>query len=254
MERLYAELAEGRAARLDEIRAHVAARPVIETIISAVEATLGMPAAEVTPDSRFIDLGGDSLSGLTFTDVLTDVFGVEVPSNVVLNPTGDLERIAAFISSALEGDSSALPTHAAVHSDSRVVRADELTLDRFISADILREAPKLSRVTAPFRSVLVTGANGFLGRFLCLEWLERVATHGGTVIAIARGRDAGEARRRITDAYASDIDLLRRFEALADDHLEVVAGDLGAPAALVRKYLADFAELELMPDVSGPTG
>lgn len=229
LEKLYVELAEGRTAQLDDLRRGVGDRPVIETVIRAVAATLGIPTDDVDPASRFVDLGGDSMAAVSFTDVLSSAFGIEVPSNVVLNPTGDLERIAAFVSAAVANDVSTLPSPGSVHADLGVIRADELKLDRFIPADILRDAPTLPVSTEPFSTVLVTGANGYLGRFLCLEWLERVARRGGTVIAMARGRDAAEARARIVEAFASDPGLLSRFTRLAADHLEVVAGDLGTP-------------------------
>lgn len=229
LEGLYAEIAESRVAELDDLRARVGDRPIIETVVHAVVATLGIPAADVDPGARFIDLGGDSMAAVSFADVLNSVFGIEVPANVVLNPTGNLEGIADFVSSTITGGSGALPTPAAVHPDPRTVRAGELTLDRFIPAEILAVAADLPCSTPPFDTVLVTGANGFLGRFLCLEWLERVASRGGTVIAMARGRDAAEAHRRISDSYASDPLLHRRFEELAKAHLEVIAGDLGTP-------------------------
>jgi fatty acid CoA ligase FadD9 len=77
--------------------------------------------------------------------------------------------------------------------------------------------------------VLVTGANGYLGRFLALEWLERMAAVGGRVVCITRGRSATEARQRIAEVFSGDRELKDRFDRLADKHLEVLAGDLGEP-------------------------
>lgn len=45
--------------------------------------------------------------------------------------------------------------------------------------------------------MLLTGANGYLGRFLCLEWLERVAQRGGTLVCVVRGSSAETARARL---------------------------------------------------------
>ena len=39
------------------------------------------------------------------------------------------------------------------------------------------------------RTVLLTGATGFLGRFLALEWLERLAPVGGKLICLVRAKD-----------------------------------------------------------------
>jgi len=76
----------------------------------------------------------------------------------------------------------------------------------------------------------LTGANGWLGRFLTLEWLERLSTTGGTLIALVRGRDAAAARARLESVFDNgDAELLQRFRELAADHLEVIAGDIGDP-------------------------
>jgi fatty acid CoA ligase FadD9 len=78
-------------------------------------------------------------------------------------------------------------------------------------------------------TVLLTGANGYLGRFLCLEWLERLAKTGGKLICIVRGADPVAARQRIEAAIDSgDLELSGHFRALAANHLKVLAGDLGA--------------------------
>src|SRR6185437_3555206 len=63
--------------------------------------------------------------------------------------------------------------------------------------------------------------------FLGLEWLQALADCGGTLVCLTRGADAGHARQRIEAAIGSDTELLDRFRSLAENHLEVVAGDIG---------------------------
>ena len=110
------------------------------------------------------------------------------------------------------------------------VRASELTLDKFIDAKTLAEAPTLPRSTGAPHTVLLTGANGYLGRFLTLEWLERLADRGGKLITIIRGTDTAAATKRLEAVYDSgDPQLLERFRTLAADHLEVIVGDIGEP-------------------------
>ena len=47
-----------------------------------------------------------------------------------------------------------------------------------------------SRIRAQeVRTVLLTGATGFLGRYLALEWLERMHLVGGKVICLVRAKD-----------------------------------------------------------------
>ena len=109
------------------------------------------------------------------------------------------------------------------------VRAGDLTLDKFIDAATLAAARTAPRPDGPARTVLLTGASGYLGRFLCLQWLERLAETGGTLVCLVRGKDAAAARRRLEGAFDSgDPGLLRRFRDLAG-HLEVVSGDIAAP-------------------------
>ena len=78
------------------------------------------------------------------------------------------------------------------------------------------------------RTVLLTGATGFLGRYLALQWLERMELVDGTLICLVRANSNEDARRRLEKTFDSgDPQLLRHFQELAADHLEVIAGDKG---------------------------
>jgi fatty acid CoA ligase FadD9 len=230
LEQLYADIAQGQADELRALRQDGAAAPPLDTIVRAVRATLGIPGALLKPEMSFQGLGGDSLSALSFSMLLEEIFGVDVPVGVVIAPTSSLRRLADHIQAARSGGSNR-PSFATVHGrHPTAVHASELTLDKFIDARTLAGAPTLAPASAHVRTVLLTGANGFLGRFLCLEWLERLARVGGRLVCIARGHDAASARQRIASALDSgDEALRRRFEALAADHLEVLAGDIGEP-------------------------
>lgn len=227
LEQLYADIADDQLRQLRALRTGGADQPVLATVGRAVQATLGVPAADVSPEARFIDLGGDSLSALTFSTLLTDIYGVEIPVGVVIDPTADLLRIADHIERHRNSD-LLRPTYATVHgSGGHEVLAAELRLDKFIDDDILKSAVLLPAPTAEIRTVLLTGSTGFLGRFLGLEWLQRLADSGGTLVCVTRGSDADQARQRIEAVLASDAGLLDRFRRLADRHLDVVAGDIG---------------------------
>ncbi|MBV8347121.1 MAG: thioester reductase domain-containing protein, partial [Mycolicibacterium sp.] len=228
LEQLYADLAAARVDELRQLREGAADRPVIGTVIRAARAVLGSADVDVDPDAHFTDLGGDSLSALTFSNLLGDIFGVEVPVGVIIDPTGNLRGIAEYVEDQLDSGSKR-PTFATVHGRDVVeIRASDLTLDKFIDDATLAQAGTLPRTTGEPHTVLLTGANGWLGRFLALEWLERLSQSGGTLVAIVRGRDTAQARARLERAFDSgDARLLRRFRELAADHLEVVAGDVG---------------------------
>ena len=76
--------------------------------------------------------------------------------------------------------------------------------------------------------MLLTGATGFLGRYLALEWLERMDLVDGKVICLVRAKSDEDARARLDKTFDSgDPKLLAHYRELAADHLEVIAGDKG---------------------------
>jgi len=230
LERLYTELAEGQANELRALRHSGADRPALETISRAAGALLGAAATDLRPDAHFNDLGGDSLSALTFANLLQEIFDIDVPVGVIVSPATDLQVIADYI--AAERTSGAKrPTFAAVHGrDATEVHARDLTLDKFLDATTLAAAPALPPPSAEVRTVLLTGATGFLGRYLALEWLERMDLVGGKLICLVRAKSNEDARRRLDKTFDSgDPELLRHYQELAAQHLDVIAGDKAEP-------------------------
>ena len=230
LEQMYTEI---DAAQVNEMRAlhqTAADRPVVETLSLAIRALLGSAGAGAESDAHFTDLGGDSLSALTFSNLLEEVFGVEVPVSVIISPASSVGTLANYIETQ-RSTGAQRPTFTSVHGQSPTeISAAELTLDKFIDARTLstaRSLPRATGVRVP-HTVLLTGANGWLGRFLTLEWLERLSRRGGKLIAMVRGRDADDARMRMEKAFDSgDPELLSRFRLLAATHLEVLPGDIG---------------------------
>ena len=227
LEQLYADLAEGQANELSELRHGGADAPVLQTVSRAAAAMLGGATADLSPDAHFTDLGGDSLSALTFGNLLHEIFDIDVPVGVIVSPANDLRAIAEYIEGERQG--SKRTGFASVHGrDATEVRATDLTLDKFIDAPTLAAAPALPRPSAEVRTVLLTGATGFLGRYLALEWLERMDLVDGKVIALVRAKTDVEARARVDRTFDSgDLNLLAHYRELAADHLEVIAGDKG---------------------------
>ena len=227
LEQLYADLAEGQANELTELRRNGAQAPALQTVSRAAAAMLGAASADLTPDAHFTDLGGDSLSALSFGNLLREIFDVDVPVGVIVSPANDLQAIADYIEAERQGTKR--PTFAAVHGrDATEVRAADLTLDKFLDPATLEAAPSLPQPTGEVRTVLLTGATGFLGRYLALEWLERMSLVDGKVIALVRARSDEDARHRLDNTFDSgDAELLAHYQKLAADHLEVIAGDKG---------------------------
>ncbi|MBU9764783.1 carboxylic acid reductase [Mycobacterium sp. TNTM28] len=228
LEQLYTDLAEGQANELRALRQAGADAPVVETVGRAAAALLGASASDVAPDAHFTDLGGDSLSALTFGNLLREIFDVDVPVGVIVSPATDLAGIAAYIETQRESG-SLRATYASVHGrDATEVHARDLTLDKFIDADTLAAAANLPKAPAEVRTVLLTGTTGFLGRYLALEWLERMDLVDGTVICLVRAKSDAEARARLDATFdVGDAKLLAHYRELAADHLEVIAGDKG---------------------------
>jgi fatty acid CoA ligase FadD9 len=231
LEQLYADLAAGQANELSELRRSGADAPVLATVIRAAAALLGAATTELTPDAHFTDLGGDSLSALTFGNLLREIFDIDVQVGVIVSPANDLAAIATYIEGERQGTKR--PTFAAVHGrDAVEVHASDLTLDKFLDAETLAAAPNLPAAGTEVRTVLLTGATGFLGRYLALEWLQRMDLVDGKVIALVRAKDDATARARLDKTFdppgfEGDPKLLAHYQQLAADHLEVIAGDKG---------------------------
>ncbi|MFR9749490.1 carboxylic acid reductase [Nocardia sp. 004] len=225
LQQLYAELAAEQVNELRHLHRIAADRPVLETVSRAATSLLGHPGTELRPEVHFTDLGGDSLSALSLSNLLHELFDVEVPVSVLISPANNLRDVADYIA-AERTSGRQRATFTAVHDDSAQIRATDLTLDKFLDASLLAAAPTLPSATTA-RTVLLTGANGYLGRFLCLEWLQRLHETGGTLICLIRGTDATVARQRLAAVFDSgDPMLIQRFQKLAAEHLEVISGDI----------------------------
>ncbi len=143
LEQLYTELAEGQANELRELRRSGADAPVIDTVSRAAGALLGAAASDVAPDAHFTDLGGDSLSALTFSNLLHEIFAVDVPRRRDRQP-GHRPGRSSPATSKRSASGSKRPTYASVHGrDATEVHARDLTLDKFLDADTLAAAPSL---------------------------------------------------------------------------------------------------------------
>ncbi len=230
LEQLYAEISARETQELLDLSRAGSDRPVLEIVQRAARALLAGSTAEVSPSAFFRDLGGDSLSAVSLSNLLHDTFGIRVPVDVIISPAHDLRQLAAYVE-AKRTATAARPAFASVHGENATeVRAEDLTLDRFIDAEVLDGARHLPRPAGEPRRVLLTGASGYLGRFLTLEWLRRLAPAAGKLVVVVRGKDPDAARRRLTDAFGTDDpELTRTFEELAAEHLEVLAGDIAEP-------------------------
>ena len=206
---------------------HVAPSSPTEEIVAGIFArVLGMERVSV--EDSFFELGGDSLSAMrVIAEINTAVDGAL--SVRTLFDSQSIRALSQRITSGADTENAAGPGFAAVHgAGATEVHARDLTLDKFIDATTLSTAPTLPGPSSEVRTVLLTGATGFLGRYLVLEWLEQLEQVEGKLICLVRARSDEDARLRLEKTFnTGDPELLRHFQELADEHLQVVAGDKG---------------------------
>jgi len=233
LEAMYSEMDRQQQDEVAQLRAGYGNLSTLDRVAAAFKANLGLAAIDPDSPQSYADLGGDSLGAVSLSQLLEDIFGVTVPVSLLLDPTGSANRLARYIgNTAARGDSSGpMPSFAAVHGDaSATIRAADLTLDAFLDGETLAAAADVRPPAERTRTVLLTGATGFLGRFLALEWMEALAASNGKVICLVRAPDVETARSRIDEAIGSaDLELAARFRRLGDACLECLPGDLAAP-------------------------
>jgi fatty acid CoA ligase FadD9 len=224
LDELYAEIERTELEELGAL-ARGGERSAAELVHGAIRAALGV--TEIDDQRSFLHLGGDSLNAVRVASLLEDLAGVDVPVGFILDPTSTIGAIVRLVGERLSGAApSDRPSFAALHgAGATSIPASDLRLDRVLPASeiTMREAPKGDG------AVLLTGANGFLGRFLTLALAERTAARGSKVVCVVRGESDAQAGERLAKAYRGpDPALAQRFAAQAS-RIEVLAGDLGKP-------------------------
>lgn len=229
LEAHYARIAQVQVDELANLRENAAILPIEQVVMRGAVSVLGLGAPSHNPRGSFAELGGDSLSAISFSLLLEELYDVPVEVGEILNPAGSFARLAENIATARSSGGEPRASFLSVHGqDGKVLRASDLTIDRFLASEVLASADQLEPVVSGEPdTVVLTGANGFLGRFLCLELLEKLAKTGGQLVCICRGHDDADAARRLRQGFDSgDAELLARFDELAEGRLEVLAGDL----------------------------
>ena len=205
---------------VDQYRAP--ATPTEDILAGIYAQVLGLERVGV--DESFFDVGGDSLLAIRLIEAINT--GLDVHLSVrALSNTPSVRGLSQQLDKQ-SVESQFVLVHG---SETHEVHAKDLTLDKFIDDALLAGAPSLPGPSTQVRTVLLTGATGFLGRYLVLEWLARMDLVDGLLVCLVRGESDEDARARLDEIFDNgDAKLWQLYQDLAVDHLRVIAGDKGA--------------------------
>ena len=228
LEAIYEKQDQAQEEQLQAIKAPDCPLSVLEKLGKLLEVHLKVEGIDVSRPRTFAELGGDSLAAVGFSIYIEDIFGVSIPADAILSPTGAPAKWAQMIENMLSG-AEEKPTFSSVHGkDAEIIRASDLTLDKFLEEALLEKAASIDEPVKETKTVLLTGGNGFLGHIACIDWMEKLAPKGGKLICLIRGADNAAAKSRLDQQFIGlDPVLEQRYQVLAKDHLEVLAGDAG---------------------------
>ncbi len=196
-------------------------------------AVLGVDGARIDLELSFRHIGGDSLAAVQLCSLAEQVCGSAPSMSMLLDGSVSLAALAQAMDQAKVDAPAAC--FANIHgADATVVRAAQLQLERFLPAD--NDPFDATPVPLVAKHILLTGATGFLGRFLLLDLLQAAASEGGHVTCLVRARNDAAAMQRLHEAYGSD-DLLLAHSA----RLTVLAGDFSQPR--LRLAAASYGRL-----------
>ncbi len=202
-----------------------------EKLVVLIESELGVEDIETEKELTFNELGGDSLGAALFSMSIEENFGVSIAADVLLSPTGSLKEWAVLIDNINNESVLSQPTFSSIHGKQVTkIQLKDLSIDRFINQDLIEKSTLVNSSNHIPKTVLLTGANGFLGHMLCLEWLKTLSKNNGTLICLIRAKDNSSAYHRLEKEFiGKDSAFEKQFKNLAEKHLVVLSGDISKP-------------------------
>jgi thioester reductase-like protein len=180
----------------------------IETIIKLWADVLNMPASAIKEEHGFFDIGGHSLVLAVLANRFSKEFGFPVPlAPLAGNPT--LQGHMEAIRDARDGHT------AAVQADLPAVLRADIELD-----DDIKSNGTPMRQLSEARTVLLTGATGYLGAFLLKSLIEHTTA---TIVCLVRFTDPNDdcrpggfarIRKNLVDLGLWNDGMLDRMEVL----------------------------------------
>jgi amino acid adenylation domain-containing protein/thioester reductase-like protein len=204
----------------------------IESIAKVWAASLNLPMSAVTLEHTFFDLGGHSLSLSRCATNLSSIFGVSIPlGRLAEDPTltGHLHVVRSIRDGQIAAVQADLPA---------VLRADST-----LPNEIKPSGASICSLSDA-KTILLTGATGFLGGFLLSDLLETTSARITCLVRFNHPVEddvaSGMARVRKnllemglwTDSMADRIDILpgnvsqRRFGLTPDHYEELIKGGI----------------------------
>ncbi len=232
LEGMYEAHENAQDARVEALKGADSTLTNLEKLIVLLENQLNIEGIEADLPRNFNELGGDSLGAALYAMSIEEIFGVNMAADVILSPTGNLKTWEKYIDEAQNPNSLQQTSFEAVHGKGATkVSADDLQLEHFIAKEILNTASNLPPASDTPKTVLLTGANGFLGHIVCLQWLKILAPIGGKLICLIRENSDATAYEKLAKEYQGlDAELEETFYELSKNHLEVLAGDISRPS------------------------
>ncbi len=188
-------------------RSHVSVEEVIQWLQVQASELLGIPAEEIDPDSTFEQLQLDSMALINIHDRMQDHFGVTLPVSIIQ----DYPNIRTLARRVAIRETYEPPDFY------QEVTAQVEKLHRLLNR--LPQKGAAASPDRPDRSVLLTGATGFLGAFLLSKLLHHTDAH---IYCLVRSASAEQGLARLQNAF-------REFQIsgrLSEDRIGVVCGDL----------------------------
>lgn len=231
LEALYSAEEDNQRQLYQALKDPASGMSVIERLAKLLAIHLKLADVDINKAYTFAQWGGDSLASVGFSLSIEEVFQVSFGADAILSPSGNLANWASQIEKQLSGDDQTIHFQTVHDTASGNITRDELQLSSFIAKDTLQQASSISNTSHDKpQCVLLTGANGFLGRFVCLEWLEKLAAGQGQLICLIRATSDEAAKARLDTVFSGlDSQLEQRYQALARHHLQVIAGDVSEP-------------------------
>lgn len=204
--------------------------------MSATEQTIAQLWAQLLPappqpmplDESFFDLGGHSILATRLVFAMRQAFVMHVPLGLVFDAPS-VSALARAIDGMRAGE-LALADASSGAGEKKPAAAelpyaeDAAQLEAQLPASFPRAAPPAPGAQ---RTVLLTGATGFLGAFLLHDLLEQRGAELGRVYVHVRATNREAALQRLRDALSSRG--LWREAWVSEDRLDAVVGDLAAP-------------------------